>query len=41
MRFMVLALLVGLCLAGCGRKGAPNPPGPPSAVTYPHTYPSE
>ncbi len=35
--FMVIAL----ALAGCGRKGAPMPPGPDSAVTYPHVYPAE
>jgi len=40
-RILVLALLAGLMLTGCGRKGAPSPPGPASDVIYPHTYPTE
>ena len=39
LRISVLLLLAALALAGCGRKGAPQPPpGEPS--TYPRTYPS-
>jgi len=41
MKFFLLALLVGVTLAGCGRKGAPSPPGPASSITYPRTYPSQ
>lgn len=41
MKLVVMALLLGLVLAGCGRKGAPSPPGPAAAVTYPSTYPSQ
>jgi len=41
MRFFVLALLVAISLSGCGRRGAPSPPGPAADVTYPHAYPSE
>jgi predicted small lipoprotein YifL len=41
MRFFVLAVLAALSLAGCGKRGAPSPPGPASAVTYPHVYPAE
>ena len=36
----LLVLLAVLGLAACGRKGAPTPPGPPSAITYPRVYPS-
>jgi predicted small lipoprotein YifL len=36
--FLVLAL-VGLTLAGCGKKGPPLPPGPADQITYPKTYP--
>ena len=39
MRLAITALLIGL-LAGCGKKGAPDPPGPPDKVTYPKTYPT-
>lgn len=41
-RFPLLALiplLAALALAGCGRAGAPSPPGPASQITYPHSYP--
>jgi predicted small lipoprotein YifL len=41
MRFLLLAILTALTLAGCGRRGPPAPPGPDSAVTYPHVYPAE
>jgi len=36
----VLLLMVVLALAGCGKKGSPQPPaGVPD--TYPRVYPSE
>jgi len=38
---LILTLLCVLTLAGCGRRGAPTPPGPDSAITYPHTYPAQ
>jgi len=41
MKFVLIALAVTLCLAGCGRRGPPLPPGPASAITYPQTYPAE
>jgi hypothetical protein len=41
MKFFVLALCAALTLGGCGRRGAPSPPGPAADVTYPHAYPSQ
>jgi predicted small lipoprotein YifL len=41
MKLLIVAVLAGLMLAGCGRKGAPSPPGPASDVSYPHVYPAE
>lgn len=37
---VLFALLACLALAACGRAGSPRPPGPASAITYPHRYPS-
>ena len=37
----VLALAVALgLLAACGKKGPPNPPGPPDKIIYPKAYPT-
>ena len=33
-------LLLALILSACGRKGPPNPPGPPDQITYPRAYPA-
>ncbi len=42
MRALLLAvMLTGVCLlAACGKKGPPDPPGPPSQVTFPKSYPT-
>ena len=39
-RALLLALAFALALAGCGKKNAPGPPGPPDQVTYPRSYPA-
>jgi predicted small lipoprotein YifL len=37
---ILLALALAAPLAGCGKKGPPQPP-PGKESTYPRTYPSE
>jgi predicted small lipoprotein YifL len=43
MKLLVLTLVLAtaLSLTGCGRRGAPSPPGPAADVIYPHDYPSD
>ncbi|WP_428533985.1 LPS translocon maturation chaperone LptM [Rhodopila sp.] len=36
---LACTVAVGL-LAGCGKKGPPDPPGPPADIIYPKTYPT-
>jgi predicted small lipoprotein YifL len=36
---LALAVALGL-LAACGKKGPPDPPGPPNQITYPKSYPT-
>ncbi len=40
MKALFLALLAASLLSGCGKKGPPEPPGPPDKVIYPKAYPS-
>ena len=37
--FLLVALSVSVSLAGCGKKGPPNPAGPPDQIIYPKSYP--
>ncbi len=38
---IVFALAVSLgLLTACGKKGPPDPPGPPDQITYPKSYPT-
>jgi predicted small lipoprotein YifL len=36
---VLVVLLIALALAGCGKKGTPQPP-PDQPNTFPRTYPS-
>ncbi|MGC2411118.1 MAG: hypothetical protein WA459_00245 [Stellaceae bacterium] len=36
---VLIVALIAVALAGCGKKGAPQPP-PDQPNTYPRTYPS-
>ena len=36
---LALALALGL-LSGCGKKGPPDPAGPPSEIIWPKVYPT-
>ncbi|MGA3400611.1 MAG: hypothetical protein ABSC95_15440 [Acetobacteraceae bacterium] len=29
-----------MALAACGKKGAPDPPGPQNEITWPRAYPT-
>ena len=37
---LALTLVAAMTLSGCGKKGAPSPPGPPDQVIYPRSYPT-
>jgi predicted small lipoprotein YifL len=37
---LAAAMLGVLLLAACGKKGAPDPPGPANQITYPRVYPT-
>jgi hypothetical protein len=38
--FALALVLLTASLAACGRKGPPQPPGPPDQVVYPRVYPA-
>ena len=38
-RLVLLLAATALALAACGKKGQPSPPGPPSEIIYPKSYP--
>ena len=40
MKTIALLLMAALVLAACGKRGSPQPAGPPDQVIYPRTYPS-
>ncbi len=38
-RALLLGFALALGLAACGKKGAPQAPGPKDQITYPRVYP--
>ncbi len=40
MRCALLVLAAALVLAGCGKKGSPEAPGPADQITFPRSYPT-
>lgn len=38
---LVLFAAMAFGVTGCGKKGAPEAPGPGDHITYPRTYPTE
>ncbi len=40
MKAATVLLMAALALAACGKRGSPQPAGPPDQVTYPRVYPS-
>ena len=37
---ILAVLLLALALSACGKKGPPQPPGPPEDIIYPRAYPT-
>lgn len=37
---LLAAVLACSMLASCGKKGPPDPPGPPDQITWPKVYPT-
>jgi predicted small lipoprotein YifL len=37
---LAAAMIACTTLAACGKKGPPDPPGPPSEIIWPRTYPT-
>ena len=40
MKAVTLLLTAALLLAACGKKGPPDPPGPPNEINWPRSYPT-
>jgi hypothetical protein len=39
--WLLACVLAGvMAVAACGKKGPPDPPGPPSEITWPRAYPT-
>jgi predicted small lipoprotein YifL len=40
MKAVMMVLALSLALAACGKKGAPEAPGPADQITFPKPYPT-
>jgi hypothetical protein len=40
LRLALAGALAALLLGACGKKGPPEPAGPPDQITWPRTYPT-
>nr|WP_294545658.1 lipoprotein [uncultured Rhodopila sp.] len=40
MRPILILLAATVLLVACGKKGPPDPPGPPERIIYPKGYPT-
>lgn len=40
-RLLLVYMAIALGLSACGKKGAPEAPGPAGQITYPRSYPTE
>jgi predicted small lipoprotein YifL len=39
-RLVAILIVVAALAVGCGKRGPPEPPGPPEDITYPKVYPN-
>jgi predicted small lipoprotein YifL len=40
-RLLAILFIGATLLAACGKRGPPEPPGPPADITFPKVYPTQ